>query len=204
VKIRFYRPVFPAPVIYREALFRVPVTERILYLTFDDGPDPGSTPALLEILGEMNVKATFFCSGRAAEKYQSLVSEILMQGHITGNHGYDHLNGWITGLREYCANAFKAVPFTSDKFFRPPYGKILPCQYERLRRAFSIVFWDLMVFDFDSGFSPEKSLDLLRKKKRPGSVIVLHDTPDSSCRQFLKEFIQESVEEGYSFDLPAV
>ena len=74
--MRLFRPGFFAGWLYPEALFRIKTAEKILYLTFDDGPDPDSTPRLLDILEKYNIKALFFCDGRAAEKYPDLINLI--------------------------------------------------------------------------------------------------------------------------------
>jgi peptidoglycan-N-acetylglucosamine deacetylase len=89
--------------------------------------------------------------------------------------------------------------FTSDSIFRPPYGRIRYSQYRQLKKSFRIVFWDIMSYDYDVSFGAERSLDLLKRKLRPGSVIVLHDIPTSTGRTFLKEFIDTSERQGYKF-----
>jgi peptidoglycan/xylan/chitin deacetylase (PgdA/CDA1 family) len=198
--MRFSRPCFIAPYIFPDALFRVRTSEKTLFLSFDDGPDPQSTPLILEILAKKNVRAIFFCSGEAAEKYQHLVENIRQCGHVTGNHGYRHLNGYYTTASDYFSNAAKASEFTSDYLFRPPYGKIKISQYRQLKKSFRIIFWDVMAYDFDKSFGAERSLSLLNRKIRPGSVIVLHDKPDSTCRFFLGEFIETSLRRGYRFE----
>ena len=202
--MRFFSISSLARLIYPDALFRIKTREKILYLTFDDGPDPDSTPELLEILEKHNIKAAFFCDGRAAELYPWLVQKIRGKGHQVGNHGYNHLNGWGTSLRDYCNDVDHASGFTSGKLFRPPYGLLRINQYRRLRNTFKIVFWDVMPYDFDREISPERSLKILNKKIRPGSVVVLHDSHDSAARIFLNEFIEGSVKRGYSFTCPVL
>jgi peptidoglycan/xylan/chitin deacetylase (PgdA/CDA1 family) len=197
--MRLYRPFFPARWLFPEAVFRITSSEKEVFLTFDDGPHPDSTPELLDILDTMNVRALFFCSGNAAEKSPELVGEIKRRGHIVGNHGYKHLNGWRTAVKEYCENANRASRYTSDSIFRPPYGRIRISQYRQLKKTFRIVFWDIMSYDYDVSFGAERSLDLLKRKLRPGSVIVLHDIPTSTSRTFLKEFIDTSERQGYKF-----
>ena len=86
--MRFFRPCFIAGWLYPEAIFRMKTDEKLLCLTFDDGPDPDSTPELLDLLERHNIKGIFFCDGRAAEKYPELIDLIISNGHLTGNHGY--------------------------------------------------------------------------------------------------------------------
>jgi len=199
--MRFIRPFLFSGFLYPEALFRIKTGNKILYLTFDDGPDPQSTPALLGILDNYNVKAMFFCTGQAVEKYPELLSEIRRKGHLVGNHGYAHLDGWKTSVDEYLTDVNKAAGLTSDTLFRPPYGHLRINQYRHLKRKFKIIFWDIMPYDFDSEFTPSLSLELLKKKIRPGSIIVLHDSADSSSKCFLEEFIETSINIGYRFEI---
>ncbi|MCX6333071.1 MAG: polysaccharide deacetylase family protein [Bacteroidia bacterium] len=199
--MRLFRPFFPARWLFQEALFRMRSPEKTACLTFDDGPHPASTPELLDVLDTMNVKALFFCSGSQAEKYPELINEIKQKGHLIGNHGYSHLNGWKTSDKLYCEDIDIASQFTSDNLFRPPYGRLSISQYNHLKKIFKIVFWDIMSYDFDQGFGADRSLHLLNRKIRPGTIIVLHDTPDSTCKVFLKDFIERSVSKGYRFSL---
>jgi peptidoglycan/xylan/chitin deacetylase (PgdA/CDA1 family) len=197
--MRLFRPFFLLRLVYPEAIFRVRTTEKELCLTFDDGPHPDTTPHILEILEARNVKAVFFCSGREAEKYPELVNLILLKGHLIGNHGYIHLNGWKTNVSEYIENAARAELFTSPGLFRPPYGRIRLAQYCTLVKKYRIVFWDLMPYDFDEKIDSKRVLNILKKKIRPGSVIVLHDKTSSLCLSFLEEFIKYAEDDGYKF-----
>jgi peptidoglycan-N-acetylglucosamine deacetylase len=196
--MRLFRPGFLAGYLYPEALFRIKTAEKVLYLTFDDGPDPLSTPQLLDILKRNDVSALFFCTGIAAEKYPELINQIRKEGHLTGNHGYSHLDGWKTDSRTYLYDVIKAAELTSENMFRPPFGHI-SFKQKRLLKEFKIVFWDIMAYDFDSSFGSEKSLNKLKHKIRRGSIIVLHDTATSCAKTILEEFIEYALGEGYRF-----
>jgi peptidoglycan/xylan/chitin deacetylase (PgdA/CDA1 family) len=200
--MRFFRPLFFTDWLYPDAIFRIRTSERLLWLTFDDGPDPGSTPKLLDIIGRHGIKAAFFCDGKAAYNYPELVSRIKSGGHIIGNHGYSHPDGWRTSLKDYLDDVGRASIHTSAFLFRPPYGHLRIAQYKRLRKRFKIVFWDLMPYDFDKSLGASGSLNILLKKMRAGSVIVLHDRPGSSALLFLEEFIASALKSGYRFVLP--
>ena len=199
--MRFFRPCLLSGFIYPEAIFRVMTGEKTLYLTFDDGPDPESTPVILGILARYKVRAIFFCQGETSERYPVLIKEIKRQQHIIGNHGYTHYDGWKTSVRDYCENVDAAAGVTSEKHFRPPHGHLRLNQYRKLKKKYRIIFWDIMPYDFDPDFGPDRSLNLLKNKIRPGSVIVLHDSPLSSCKYFLEEFLESSINRGFRFDV---
>lgn len=200
--MRLFRPPVIARLIYPEALFRMNTRENELCLTFDDGPDPESTPEVLEILRSRRLNSVFFCCGHNAEKYPDLTWEILKENHLIGNHGFKHLNGWRTGIKEYIEDIKRASRLTSGSLFRPPYGSLHPDQYKELRKSFNIVFWDLMAYDWDPEFGKEGSLRILKEKIRPGSVIVLHDKSTSALKSFLGEFLDYATESGYRFVVP--
>lgn len=202
--MRLFRPWYIMRRLYRGALFRIETTEKILCLTFDDGPNPASTPALLAILGKNDIKGIFFCDGRKAEQYPSLIAQIRREGHIIGNHGYSHLNGWLTADGKYCRDITFASQYTSGDLFRPPYGRIRISQFRRLREQFRIVFWDLMPYDFDRKFGTARVLAVLSGKLRNGSIIVLHDNSDSNLPEILPALINIAQSEGYRFVIPSL
>jgi peptidoglycan-N-acetylglucosamine deacetylase len=200
--MRLFRPCFIAGYLYRDALFRIKTDEKLLCLTFDDGPDPESSPELVKILNNYNVKAIFFCNGRSAENYPDLIDLIKSNGHLTGNHGYDHLDGWRTSVKRYVADVENGAKYVSSFLFRPPYGRIRFMQYRILKSRYKIVFWDIMPYDFDKTMRPMDTFDILLKKIRPGAVIVLHDRPFSAFIPLLPIFIETAILRGYKFILP--
>jgi peptidoglycan/xylan/chitin deacetylase (PgdA/CDA1 family) len=200
--MRLFRPCFLAVWFFPEAFFREKTAEKVLYLTFDDGPDRLSTPLLLNILGKHQIRAVFFCSGKSASVNPDLIRKIKSEGHIVGNHGYDHLNGLFTSKLKYLNDVRKASESNSDTLFRPPYGIMSLPQYRELKKSYHIILWDIMPFDFDRKFGSRNSLSILKKLLRPGSVIVLHDTGKSTSPEFLKDFILYAAGEGYGFKLP--
>jgi peptidoglycan/xylan/chitin deacetylase (PgdA/CDA1 family) len=200
--MRLYRPCFLAVRFFSEALFREKTDEKVLYLTFDDGPDLLSTLSILKILAKHTVRAVFFCSGKAASENPDLVLKIRSEVHIVGNHGYNHLDGLFSSKRKYLDDIKEASLFTSDSILRPPYGRLRIGQYRELKKFYRIIMWDVMPFDFDRKLGSNRSLSILKKLVRPGSVIVLHDTPGSTVHKFLEAFIQFAIGEGYRFDIP--
>ena len=198
--MRWFRPLFFSRWFYRKAIFRVKTTEKVLYLTFDDGPDRETTFPLMRILSDHGIRALFFCSGRAASENQDIVNALRAAGHIIGNHGYEHNNGFTTGNNAYFENAEKADRLTSEKLFRPPFGKMKISQYLRLKRKYDIILWDIMPYDFDPQFGAANSLNVLKKIIRPGSIIALHDNKESTLPEFIEEFIVFAKSEGWRFE----
>jgi len=200
--MRLFRPCFAAGWLYPEALFRLKTDKKLLCLTFDDGPDPATTIDLIDLLDQYNIKSLFFCNGQAAEKYPELMTLIISKGHMVGNHGYAHLDGLKTSLGKYVDNVSKADTLTSPLLFRPPYGRMRIGHYRRLKKKYKIILWDIMSYDFDKNFGNEKSLQVLKQKLRPGSIIVLHDNASSSCLKILSGFLDFTNENGYKFVVP--
>lgn len=153
-----------------------PTEKPRLYLTFDDGPIPVVTPAVLEILAQYNAKATFFCVGDNVSKYPEIYRMILDNGHSVGNHTFNHLNGWKTANDEYVENTLSAKKYIQSSLFRPPYGKITRSQIKRLKEDFKIIMWDVLSGDFDLKTSAEKCAKNVINNADKGSIIVFHDS----------------------------
>ena len=150
--------------------------EKIIYLTFDDGPTPVVTEKVLDLLDRYDAKATFFCLGRNVERHQEIYKTILERGHATGNHTYSHLKGWKTPNGEYLSDIELARQHIPSKLFRPPYGQIRRSQIRLLRNVYKIVMWDVMSHDYEQRLSKELSLRALLKYIKPGSIVVFHDS----------------------------
>ena len=80
-------------------MWHVPTTEKVIFLTFDDGPIPEATPWVLDTLSDYGAKATFFCVGDNVRKYPDIFQRILAEGHAVGNHTFNHLKGWGTDIK---------------------------------------------------------------------------------------------------------
>jgi len=199
--MRLFRPGFITGWLYPETIFRIRTNEKILFLTFDDGPDPDSTPELINLLDKYKIKGLFFVDGKAAERYPDLVRQLVSGGHIVGNHGYSHYDGWRTSEETYIEDVSKADGFTNSRFFRPPFGRMKIGQYRKLKEKYKIVLWDIMPYDFDKKFDTKRSLKVIKNKIRPGSVIVLHDTSSSTANSIIGEFVTYATECGYRFEV---
>lgn len=94
----------------------IPSGDKILYLTFDDGPTPEITNWVLNTLKSFNAKATFFCIGKNIETHPDIFIDIINDGHAIGNHTYNHIKGWKTSTEDYVENVLKAEQIMSSEF----------------------------------------------------------------------------------------
>ena len=162
--------------LYPGLLWQMPENEKVIYLTFDDGPTPGVTDRLLDNLEQYNAKATFFCTGRNVERAPELYQKIILYGHAVGNHTYSHLKGWKTPNREYFEDIELASHYIKSDLYRPPYGRITRSQLAYLKKSYKIIMWDVMSRDYNVKLSTPRVLDIVDKNLRPGSIIVFHDS----------------------------
>jgi peptidoglycan-N-acetylglucosamine deacetylase len=126
--------------IYPGLTWSVPGGEKILYLTFDDGPTPDITDAVLAMLAASGAHATFFCIGRNAERHPEILGRITGAGHAIGNHTYSHLKGWYTPNRIYFEDIDLASRFVPSHLYRPAYGLIAPSRSASSPGVFRLCF----------------------------------------------------------------
>jgi peptidoglycan/xylan/chitin deacetylase (PgdA/CDA1 family) len=205
--MRFFRTPFLLPLLYPRLIWRMPSTGKELYLTFDDGPVPGPTEFVLDVLKQYRVTASFFCIGDNVRQYPEIFLRILREGHAVGNHTYHHLNGWKTPAHDYMINVrmFDATAQAAGyrpvtRYFRPPYGRITRTQIGLLK-DYSIVMWDVLSYDFSSSLSPDECLDQTTRASRPGSIVVFHDSHKAwnNLSFVLPRYIENMRNEGYTF-----
>ncbi len=191
----FIQQLFP------QLLCRIGGDEKVVYLTFDDGPTVGVTEEVLEVLGQYQAKATFFCLGRQVEKYPELYARLITEGHRIGNHGFAHVDGWRTPTNSYLQDIEQGAALIQTDIFRPPYGRLRPAQYQALKQRYKIVLWDVMPGDFHKDRTPDACYQILHDHVSPGSIVVLHDSLNAHPRQkeILPRFLQEFGNKGYTF-----
>jgi peptidoglycan/xylan/chitin deacetylase (PgdA/CDA1 family) len=165
--------------IYPGCVWDMPVKEKTLYLSFDDGPHPSITPFVLQQLKKYNAKATFFCIGENVARHPSVFQQVIEEGHAVGNHSFSHLNGWKNSDSDYINNIKKAGEYINSRLFRPPYGRIKRSQLRRLKKGekkMKVVMWNILSGDWDMDLKPEKCYQQLKEKTRPGDIVVFHDS----------------------------
>lgn len=176
--------------------------ERVVHLTFDDGPIPEVTPWVLDQLARYDARATFFCVGHNIEKHPEVYERLLEEGHLTGNHTFHHLDGWNTDNVAYLQNIRRCDRLVESNLFRPPYGHLKPSQALFLQRHYQVVMWDVLSGDFDPALSPKDCLKHTLKHVRPGSIVVLHDRIKSfdTLRYVLPRLLEALADQGYRFE----
>lgn len=184
--------------------FRLPASAgepRRVFLTFDDGPIPEMTPAVLDILDRYEAKATFFMVGDNARRYPELVREVLRRGHAIGNHTMHHAQGAKMTTRSYLRDVQQAAEYMPTDLFRPPHGWLRPRQARALRRKYRIIMYDLVTRDYSRHLTPEQVMDNVERYTRDGSIIVFHDSLKSRARtlQALPRALEWLLAEGYDF-----
>lgn len=193
-------PDFLKP-IASDLLWDVKTDEKVLYITFDDGPHPEVTPLVLEILKQFSAKATFFCVGGNIERHPDTFSMVKRLGHAVGNHTYDHESGWDTPQFSYIKSYLRCQKLTDTQLFRPPYGRIKREQVKALKSHTQIVMWDVLSGDFDPKRDPEKCAATVIKHATHGSIIVFHDSEKAKKNVLgsLPAVLRHFSAEGYQF-----
>lgn len=167
--------------VFGELYARVETQQKVVALTFDDGPSPANTPALLELLARHQVKATFFMVGRNIEAHRELAARVVSQGHEVGNHSYSHKRlifrspAFVQQEISRTDALLREAGVQGEILFRAPFGKklfILPWLLAREHRK--DILFDVVPDDpvtQDAGLITSRVLEATR----PGSIILLHD-----------------------------
>ena len=193
--------------LFGDLVARVETSERVVALTFDDGPTAGPTEALLAALARHRVKATFFLVGQSIEAHPDQARAIAAAGHQIGNHSYSHRRmvfkspSFIRSEVERAEAVIESIGYRGEPVFRPPFGKKLVYLPHYLgRRGIPTIMWDV---------EPESDLaastdDIVRRtvdEVRPGSIILLHVMVPARAHSLraVEPIVVELARRGYRF-----
>jgi peptidoglycan/xylan/chitin deacetylase (PgdA/CDA1 family) len=159
---------------------------RSVVLSFDDGPDPASTPAILNALRLQQAHATFFLIGERIERYPQLAARIVAEGHLVGNHSYSHPRMVLEHPLAYAHEIdrtdrlIRALGYAGRIDFRPPYGqKLVVLPWLLARRHKLSVLWSVDSRDW-SDHDPGSIARRVMRQVRPGSIVLMHDLPQTA------------------------
>lgn len=181
---------FQASGIFARPLLSAATRRAEVALTFDDGPDPSTTPALLELLDARGHRATFFVIGERAARHPELLRQIAMRGHAIENHSWSHsyATPFMRALRlsrelESASGLIAAASGKRPRFFRAPVGLLSPPIAHAARLAgLQLVGWTATARDGVASTTPSRAIARLAKGLRTGAILVLHDGAIGSQR----------------------
>lgn len=175
------------------------------YLSFDDGPHPEYTPRLLDLLARHGARASFFVVGRHAECQPAIVERIVREGHLLGNHSWNHLHFAQLPLGEQLVE-LERTDALLHRFdgrarhrVRPPQGLLpLPLLWHLAWRRRSIAYWSYDSLDYRLQTTAELVARLRRQPPQAGDIVLLHDDHAHTC-EALDELLPQWVADGHSF-----
>lgn len=199
---------YRAPQLFGRAIYYVKTTEKVVALTYDDGPTPPFTNQILEILKKYKIPATFFVLGKNAKNHPELIKEIFSAGHELGNHSWSHnLMAFKrpSFIKKEISNTdalLKRLGYNKEILFRAPYGAklvTLPIILSKLNKKH--ILFDVIPADWRQRGATTIAKRVVRQTK-PGSIILLHDGGDNLRQQTVQAteiIIQKLKDQGYSF-----
>lgn len=178
-------------------------TQKLIALSFDDGPDSKYTLKILTILKHYKVKAAFFCIGKHAAQYPQLLQYIHRQGHLIGNHSYSHKFSLpFRGTKKILSDLQRTDRIISDTigltpiFFRPPFGVTNIAVAKAISQGGYIpIGWNARSFDTSSN-NEQKLLDRAIRLTQSGAIFLFHDTQQNTVN-ILPDFLQYLHDHGY-------
>ena len=202
--IIFYGSYFVNSNYYIDVVCKANTPEKLIAITFDDGPMLGKTDLVLDILKQNNIPATFFCIGKNIETNTELLKRIDHEGHIIGNHSYSHhflfdmysstkMTDELKLTNKLIFNTINKVP----NLFRPPYGVTNPNLAMAIKNCYlTPIGWSVRTLDTTSP-NQEKLLNKITKNIQPGDVFLFHDTMEVTINS-LQNFIDRCHEQGFT------
>jgi peptidoglycan/xylan/chitin deacetylase (PgdA/CDA1 family) len=203
-----------AVMVRKNTIYRVNSADKLVALTFDDGPSPVWTPQILDELNKAGIKATFFMVGEHAEKYPTVARRVAKEGHEIGNHTYDHhvlLYYKPEELKDEISRAeraIKGVTGVTTKYFRPP--KAWLTQKEKAiidQMGYKVILWSLNSKDWVT-FHDKQITSYILRNIQPGDIILFHDSGGaftaeggdrSQTVKTIPRLVRKLKERGYKF-----
>jgi peptidoglycan/xylan/chitin deacetylase (PgdA/CDA1 family) len=195
--------------VFGEIVPRAETDQRVVALTFDDGPTPQFTAEILRILDEEGVKATFFLIGGELEKYPAEGKRIAAAGHEIGNHTFSHKRmllvspSFVKSEIEKTDELIRAADYEGLIHFRPPYGKkLFTLPYYLSQNNRKTITWDIEPESFpEIAKSPDEIARYVLENTRPGSIILLHIMydPERKSMNSVKPIVDGLKEKGFRF-----
>lgn len=192
------RPPFPADPLLKwgrwgllpvSSLMRVQTDDRVIALTYDDGPEPTETVGVLDVLAERGVRATFFVLSDRAQAHPEIIDRMVREGHEVGVHGIDHARLTDVSGREAARRIrtakerIEAITGRPARYYRPTYGAISPTALVAARLlGMEVMIWSAWARDWSDAPASEvagRAVNALH----PGAVVLLHDTTDDAQAQ---------------------
>ncbi len=205
----FYASYYIGSGVYLKAQCKVPVKEKTVFLSFDDGPSAYTT-RVLDVLKRHNAKAIFFLIGENAEKNPELVKAIVAEGHVIGNHSFYHKGTFplmsskqIAEDIKHCNQTLTDITGKTPNLFRPPFGVTNPLIASGLKKTgipFKTIGWDVRSFDTMGG-DTDKILNRITDQIEPGSIVLLHDRMEFSA-ELLDKLLTHLKTEGWRIGIP--
>lgn len=203
-----------AVIVRRDTIYRVPSKEKVVALTFDDGPSPVWTPQILAVLKLANVQATFFMIGEHAQEYPEIARSVAEEGHEIGNHTYDHHGVFyykpeeLSKEVEEAEKIIKSVTGIETKYFRPPKAWLTRQEKKQLKSmGYETVLWSLNSKDWVT-FDDRYIVKYILHHIQPGDILLFHDSggvfkPEGGNRKetikAVRLLIEKLKERGYRF-----
>lgn len=182
-------------------------TDKVVALTFDDGPDTEYTPPILDILHHYNVKATFMCCGEQIDRNQQILQRMILEGHEIANHTWNHPNlkeiasSEVRRQIEKTSTIIDQIIGQKPRLFRPPYGKMNKKVMKQCKvLGCKVILWDVDSRDWTGILGPQVAANILSGVKK-GSIILQHNggSPLSGTVEALPYIIEILSKQGYRF-----